>query len=147
MAYEYKVKEVLRVVDGDTIDVLIDLGFGLTKKERVRVAGIDTPESRTRDPYEKYLGKEASAYLEEQLIEDNIIIKTEKDGKYGRMLGWLYREGEEISIQERMINKGYGWAYDGGTKEKSFAELREKRIADGSWTFPEPEEAGFQGLE
>ncbi len=121
MAYEYKVKEVLRVVDGDT--------------------------SRTRDPYEKYLGKEASGYLEEQLIEDNIIIKTEKDGKYGRMLGWLYREGEEISIQERMINKGYGWAYDGGTKEKSFAELREKRIADGSWTFPEPEEAGFQGIE
>ena len=98
--YEYKIKEVLRVVDGDTIDVLIDLGFGLTKKERVRVAGIDTPESRTRNLYEKYLGKEAAAYLEEELLAENIIIKTEKDGKYGRMLGWLYKEGENISIQK-----------------------------------------------
>ena len=133
MAYEYKVKEVLRVVDGDTIDVLIDLGFGLTKKERVRVAGIDTPESRTRDMYEKKLGLEAKDYLTDQLDDVPIIIKTEKDCKYGRILGWLYREGENISIQERMINKGYGWAYDGGTKEKSFEELKEKRIADGSW--------------
>jgi micrococcal nuclease len=146
MAYEYKVKEVVRVVDGDTIDVLIDLGFGLTKKERVRVAGIDTPESRTRNLYEKYLGKEAAAYLEEELLAENIIIKTEKDGKYGRMLGWLYKEGENISIQERMINKGYGWPYDGGTKEKTFEELRQKRIADGSWTYiDDTEDVGYQG--
>ena len=136
-AYEYKVKEVLKVVDGDTIDVLIDLGFGLTKKERVRVAGIDTPESRTRDKFEKYLGLEAKEYLKDQIeLVDGLTIKTEKDGKYGRMLGWLYREGENISIQERMINKGYGWSYDGGKKEKSYAELRDKRIADGSWTYP-----------
>jgi len=133
--YTYKVKEVLRVVDGDTVDILIDLGFGLTKKERVRVAGIDTPESRTRNLYEKYLGKEAAAFLEEELMFEDIIIKTEKDGKYGRMLGWLYKNGEDISIQERMILKGYGWSYDGGTKEKSFDELKEKRIADGSWTY------------
>ena len=66
---------------------------------------------------------------------EDIIIKTEKDGKYGRMLGWLYKNGEDISIQERMIHKGYGWSYDGGTKEKSFDELKEKRIADGSWTY------------
>ena len=130
--YEYKIKEIIRVVDGDTIDVLIDLGFGLQKKERVRVAGIDTPESRTRDLYEKKLGKEAAAYLKDQLT-GKITIKTEKDGKYGRMLGWLYKEGQDISIQEDMINRGYGWAYDGGTKEKSFEELKEKRIADGSW--------------
>ena len=133
--YTYKVKEINRVVDGDTVDITIDLGFGLTKKERVRVAGIDTPESRTRDLYEKKLGKEASAYLESQL-QGKIIIKTEKDGKYGRMLGWLYKEGQDlmgISIQEDMINRGYGWAYDGGKKEKSFEELKEKRIADGSW--------------
>ena len=77
---------------------------------------------------------------------ENIIIKTEKDGKYGRMLGWLYKEGEDISIQERMINKGYGWAYDGGTKEKSYEELRQKRIADGSWTYgSDHEDVGFQG--
>tara|TARA_B100001093_G_scaffold229899_1_gene220412 strand:- start:989 stop:1429 length:441 start_codon:yes stop_codon:yes gene_type:complete len=144
--YTYKVKEIVRVVDGDTVDILVDLGFGLTKKERVRVAGIDTPESRTRNLYEKYLGKEAAAYLEEALMFENIIIKTEKDGKYGRMLGWLYKEGEDISIQERMINKGYGWAYDGGTKEKSFEELKQKRIADGSWTYgSDHEDVGFQG--
>ena len=130
--YTYKVKEINRVVDGDTVDITIDLGFGLTKKERVRVAGIDTPESRTRDLYEKKLGKEAAAYLESQL-QGNIIIKTEKDGKYGRMLGWLYKHDSIISIQEDMINRGYGWAYDGGTKEKSFEELKNKRIADGSW--------------
>tara|TARA_A100000172_G_scaffold47064_3_gene29240 strand:- start:29 stop:469 length:441 start_codon:yes stop_codon:yes gene_type:complete len=144
--YTYKVKEVLRVVDGDTVDILIDLGFGLTKKERVRVAGIDTPESRTRNLYEKYLGKEAAAFLEEELLFESIVIKTEKDGKYGRMLGWLYKEGEDISIQERMILKGYGWSYDGGTKEKSFDELKEKRVADGSWTYgSDHEDVGYQG--
>ena len=96
--------------------------------------------------FKKYLGKEASAYLEEELMFENIIIKTEKDGKYGRMLGWLYKEGEDISIQERMINKGYGWAYDGGTKEKSYEELRQKRIADGSWTYgSDHEDVGYQG--
>ncbi len=130
--YEYKIKEILRVVDGDTIDVLIDLGFGLLKKERVRVAGIDTPESRTRDLYEKKLGKEAAAYLKDQLT-GKITIKTEKDGKYGRMLGWLYKEGQDISIQEDMINRGYGWSYDGGTKQKTFEQLKELRQKDGSW--------------
>jgi len=138
--YTYKVKEIVRVVDGDTVDILVDLGFGLTKKERVRVAGIDTPESRTRDLYEKKLGKEAAAYLTEQLEDGDIIIRTEKDGKYGRMLGWLYKEGQTISIQEDMINRGYGWAYDGGKKEKSYEELKEKRIADGSWITQEQSE-------
>ena len=131
--YEYKIKEIIKVVDGDTIDVLIDLGFGLLKKERVRVAGIDTPESRTRDLYEKKLGKEAAAYLKDQLT-GKITIKTEKDGKYGRMLGWLYKEGQDISIQEDMINRGYGWSYDGGTKKKDFQELRDIRIAKGTLT-------------
>ena len=130
--YEYKIKEIIKVVDGDTIDVLIDLGFGLLKKERVRVAGIDTPESRTRDLYEKKLGKEAAAYLKDQLT-GKITIKTEKDGKYGRMLGWLYKEGQDISIQEDMINRGYGWSYDGGTKLKTFEQLKELRQKDGSW--------------
>ena len=130
--YEYKIKEIIKVVDGDTIDVLIDLGFGLLKKERVRVAGIDTPESRTRDLYEKKLGKEAAAYLKDQLT-GKITIKTEKDGKYGRMLGWLYKEGQDISIQEDMINRGYGWSYDGGTKQKTFEQLKELRQKDGSW--------------
>ena len=79
--YEYKVKEVVKVVDGDTIDVVIDLGFDLSKKERVRLAGIDTPESRTRDLEEKKLGLEAKEHLATNLTNaKQLIISTEKDG-------------------------------------------------------------------
>ena len=81
--YEYKIKEVVRVVDGDTVDILIDLGFDLTKKERVRLAGIDTPESRTKDLEEKELGLEAKDFLERRLSEcEKLWVATEKDGKY-----------------------------------------------------------------
>lgn len=133
MMYTYKIKEIAKVVDGDTIDVIIDLGFGLTKKERVRVAGIDTPESRTRDLYEKKLGLEAKDWLAKQLRRSDLTIKTEKEGKYGRILGWLFTEEFSKSLNEVMVDKGYAWEYDGGTKEKDFEELKEKRIADGSW--------------
>jgi len=132
--YTYKIKEITKVVDGDTVDVIIDLGFGLTKKERVRIAGIDAPESRTRDLYEKKLGLEAKYWLKEHIEYcDNAIIRTEKEGKYGRILGWLYTDEFSISLNEGMVEKGYAWEYDGGKKEKSFDELKEKRIADKSW--------------
>ena len=88
--YTYFVKSVDRVVDGDTVDISIDLGFSLTKKERVRLAGIDTPESRTKDLAEKKMGYQAKDFLEMHLMEaKRLTVKTEKDGKYGRMLGWL----------------------------------------------------------
>ena len=126
--YEYKIKEVVRVVDGDTVDVNIDLGFSLTKKERVRVAGIDTPESRTSNPQEKVLGLHAKKVLTNKLEEAKVLtIATEKDGKYGRMLGWIHADGSPVSINQLMIDEGYAWAYDGGKKEKDFAELLEKR--------------------
>ena len=131
--HTYKVKEIVKIVDGDTIDVLIDLGFGLTKKERVRVAGIDAPESRTRDLYEKKLGLEAKEFLKNKLENNDVIIKTEKEGKYGRILGWLYTEDASCSINELMIIKGYAWSYDGGSKEKDYDLLKELRIKDGSW--------------
>lgn len=131
--YTYKVKEITKIVDGDTVDVLIDLGFGLTKKERVRVAGIDAPESRTRDLYEKKLGLEAKQFLKNKLENNDVIIKTEKEGKYGRILGWLYIENISCSINELMIIKGYAWPYDGGSKEKDYDLLKERRIEDGSW--------------
>jgi len=131
--YTYKIKEIAKVVDGDTIDVIIDLGFGLTKKERVRVAGIDTPESRTRDLYEKKLGLEAKDWLVKQLRRSDLTIKTEKEGKYGRILGWLFTEEFSKSLNEVMVDKGYAWEYDGGKKEKDYNELKEKRISDGSW--------------
>ena len=127
--YTYFVKSIDRVVDGDTVDISIDLGFDLTKKERVRLAGIATPETRTKDTKEKELGYEAKEFLEIHLMKaSKLTVKTEKDGKYGRMLGWLYKtEEDEVSINELMIDKGYAWAYDGGTKEKNLDELLAKR--------------------
>ena len=130
--YSYFVKSVDRVVDGDTVDISIDLGFDLTKKERVRLAGIDTPESRTKDLAEKKMGYQAKDFLEMHLMEaKRLTVKTEKDGKYGRMLGWLYKtEEDEMSINEIMVNKGYAWSYDGGTKEKNLDDLLAKRKKD-----------------
>ena len=138
--YNFRVKEIERVIDGDTIDVIIDLGFDLYKKERVRVAGVDTPEKRTKDDEEKALGYDATHWLEEKLDgaikgEDDLIIRTELVGgvgKYGRLLGWLYIGDAEVSLNEQMIAEGYAWAYDGGTKQKDFEELREIRRAHGT---------------
>ena len=132
--------EINRVLDGDTIDVTIDLGFDLYKKERVRVAGVDTPEKRTRDLEEKALGLDATNWLKEKLEstlagEEELSIRTELKGgvgKYGRLLGWLYIGDAEVSLNEAMITEGYAWAYDGGTKQKDFEELREIRRTNGT---------------
>ena len=112
--YEYRVKSVERVVDGDTVDVILDLGFGLFKKERVRIAGVDTPEKRTRNLKEKKLGYDATEFAEKWFADGDIILRTEKDGKYGRMLGWAYK-GEEC-FNHRLIDEGFAWPYLGGTK-------------------------------
>ncbi len=112
--YEYRVKSVERVVDGDTVDVILDLGFGLFKKERVRIAGVDTPEKRTRNLKEKKLGYDATEFAEKWFADGDIILRTEKDGKYGRMLGWAYK-GEEC-FNHQLIDLGYAWPYLGGTK-------------------------------
>ncbi len=138
--YNFRVVEINRVVDGDTIDVTIDLGFDLSKKERVRVAGVDTPEKRTRDLEEKALGYDATNWLKEKLEgavagDDDLIIRTELvggGGKYGRLLGWLYIGDSLVSLNEEMIEEGYAWAYDGGTKQKDFEQLREIRRAHGT---------------
>lgn len=138
--YNFRVIQINRVVDGDTIDVTIDLGFDLYKKERVRVAGVDTPEKRTRNLEEKKLGIDATCWLQEKLenaVEgnDDLIIRTELDGgfgKYGRLLGWLYVGTEELSLNEQMITEGYAWSYDGGTKQKDFEQLREIRREKGT---------------
>ena len=138
--YNFRVVEINRVLDGDTIDVTIDLGFDLFKKERVRVAGVDTPEKRTRDLEEKALGIDATNWLKEKLEgalagDDDLVIRTELVGgvgKYGRLLGWLYLGDAHVSLNEAMIEEGYAWAYDGGTKQKNFDDLREIRRAHGT---------------
>jgi len=133
--YEYFVREVKSVVDGDTIDVIIDLGFDILFSSRVRLAGIDTPESRTTDKIEKALGLEAKEYLKKQLKDaKSVVIRTEKmnsSEKYGRILGWIYVNGESESINNKMINDGYAWGYLGETKIKDFEVLKKARVKSG----------------
>jgi len=129
--YEYRVRKVHKVVDGDTIDVDIDLGFNVSFYQRVRLAGIDTPESRTTDKYEKELGLEVKKKLGEYLANaDDIVIRTEKPDsteKYGRILGWLYINGTKESVNEALIAGGYAWEYMGDTKIKDFDLLKKRR--------------------
>jgi micrococcal nuclease len=129
--FEYRVKQVTKVVDGDTIDVDIDLGFSISYSQRLRLAGIDTPESRTTDKFEKTLGIESKDYLKHKLKDaKDIVVKTEKPDsseKYGRILGWVYVDGNTKSINEQMIEDGYAWSYMGDTKIKDFSILAEKR--------------------
>lgn len=129
--YEYRVKKVHAVVDGDTIDVDIDLGFNVSYYQRVRLAGIDTPESRTTDKYEKQLGLEVKQKLKDLLSgAKTVVIRTEKPDsteKYGRVLGWLYLDGAQESVNHSLIASGYAWEYGGGTKNKDFAALLSKR--------------------
>ena len=138
--YNFRVTKINRVLDGDTIDVTIDLGFDLYKKERVRIAGVDTPEKRTRNAEEKVLGLDATNWLKDKLSgaisgDDDLIIRTELVGgvgKYGRLLGWCYVGDAEISLNEQMIEEGYAHAYDGGTKDMNLEALREIRRAHGT---------------
>jgi micrococcal nuclease len=133
--YEYFVKEVKNVVDGDTIDVIIDLGFDILFASRVRLAGIDTPESRTTDKAEKALGIESKDYLKKHLKDaKSVVIKTEKmnsSEKFGRILGWLYVNGDTESINDKMINDGYAWGYMGDAKVKDFEALKKARVKSG----------------
>lgn len=129
--FEYYVKKVTNVVDGDTIDVDIDLGFDISFSSRVRLAGIDTPESRTSDKAEKVLGLESKEYLKSKIKEaKSVVIKTEKmdsSEKYGRILGWVYLDGSSVSVNEQMIAEGYAWSYLGDTKVKDFEALAKVR--------------------
>lgn len=133
--FQYYVKKVTNVVDGDTIDVDIDLGFDITFSSRVRLAGIDTPESRTRDLLEKTLGLEAKEYIKNKIKNAKTIsIKTEKmdsSEKYGRILGWLYLDDSAVSVNEQMIADGYAWKYMGDTKVKDFVALAKVRKKSG----------------
>ena len=138
--YNFRVVEINRVVDGDTIDVTIDLGFDLYKKERVRVAGVDTPEKRTRNLEEKALGIDATnlgskknwkgRWLVMMILLS--VLNLLVSGKYGRLLGWLYVGDGDMSLNEQMIAEGYAWSYDGGTKQKNFEVLRGIRRSYGT---------------
>ena len=138
--FNFRVTKIDRVLDGDTIDVTIDLGFELYKKERVRIAGVDTPEKRTRNLEEKALGLDATDWLKDKLEgaisgDDDLVIRTELvggTGKYGRLLGWCYIGDSTVSLNEQMIEEGYAHAYDGGTKDMNLEALREIRRSLGT---------------
>lgn len=134
--YTYRVRKVHKVVDGDTIDVDIDLGFNVSFYQRVRLAGIDTPESRTTDKAEKELGLEVKKKLGDYLANaKDVVIRTQKPDsteKYGRILGWLYIDGAETSINEALIAGGYAWEYMGDTKVKDFELLKKRREQAGN---------------
>ena len=124
--YEYSAT-LIKIVDGDTVDVLIDLGFNTTKKERVRLLGIDTPESATKDLAEKKLGLEAKEYITQWFVKNTPFrLQTTKDDKYGRILG-VFTGLDGKTLNDILVQNGYAWAYDGGTKKKDFALLLEKR--------------------
>tara|TARA_B100000925_G_scaffold111025_1_gene81951 strand:+ start:30 stop:473 length:444 start_codon:yes stop_codon:yes gene_type:complete len=142
--YEYKCK-ILRVVDGDTVDIDIDLGFGMwMHRERVRMMGIDTPESRTRDKVEKKFGLASKARLKELMPVGSMqILKTEIDrsgedsrGKFGRILGDFFvdQNGDKSRATEILINEGYAVAYHGQSKDdvkEAHLKNRERLIAEG----------------
>ena len=119
--FEYSCK-LIKVIDGDTIDIDIDLGFGVwLRNQRIRMYGIDTPESRTRDLDEKKYGLAAKAFLTEMLDDSHLILKTHKDerGKFGRILGEIWRTTNfaDQSINNYMIEKHHAVAYYGQSKD------------------------------
>ena len=115
--YEYKCKEIKKIVDGDTVDVVLDLGFDIYHSCRVRLLGIDTPESRTRDLEEKARGKLSKQFLKDCLLDKEVIIKTYKKkakGKFGRVLGELWVANKNIN--KEMVGLGYAVEYHGQSK-------------------------------
>ena len=122
--YIYKGK-LERVVDGDTIDALIDVGFDIWVKKRIRYQGIDAWESRTRNLEEKAKGLEAKARNKELIMEVSdkpgyFLLRSHGVGKYGRVLGEIHirdAEGNEIMVNEKLVSEGHGYVYNGGKKQ------------------------------
>ena len=116
--YSYRVKSIKKIIDGDTFDCIMDLGFDVLLEARVRMMGIDTPESRTRDLEEKKFGLLAKEYLTEKLAKEDSIVTTEVDnekGKFGRILGWVWADG--INVNKQMIDENMAVAYHGQSKD------------------------------
>tara|TARA_B100001094_G_scaffold330866_2_gene397261 strand:+ start:2277 stop:2705 length:429 start_codon:yes stop_codon:yes gene_type:complete len=118
LPYSYRVKSIVKIIDGDTFDCIMDLGFDVLLEARVRMMGIDTPESRTRDLEEKKFGLLAKEYLMEKLDGEELIVTTEVDnekGKFGRILGWVWADG--VNINNQMIIDHMAVAYEGQSKD------------------------------
>jgi micrococcal nuclease len=123
--FSYRVSKVIKIIDGDTIDVMLDLGFDIMYKSRVRLFGIDTPESRTRDVIEKEYGMMSKKYLTNKLKSaKKISIKTykgEETGKFGRILGDVFVDGKSVNLM--MCNDGYAVKYYGQIQKQHLIVL------------------------
>lgn len=110
--YQYKIKKITKVIDGDTVDLDIDLGFGITLSHRVRLKGINAAETKSLNIEEKEKGLAAKEWLKKELSrEGEWIIETTKEDKYGRILGTLYLVGDPVTVNERMLNEGIAKPY------------------------------------
>tara|TARA_R110002012_G_scaffold316842_1_gene532386 strand:+ start:27 stop:431 length:405 start_codon:yes stop_codon:yes gene_type:complete len=128
--YTYKAK-LDRVIDGDTIDANIDLGFDITIHKRIRLTGIDTPESRTRDLEEKARGLASKARLVELLDDGNFVLESREVGKFGRVLGTIYTIAEEsININDTLVKEGFAVEYYGGKKKKKVEKEKSDQNED-----------------
>jgi len=113
----YKISKITKIVDGDTIDAIIDLGFNIGVKKRIRFYGVDTWESRTRDKAEKAKGLKAKEFTENRLLgADEIILDSYGVGKYGRVLGELFVDG--VLLNKELIDNGHAYIYHGGKKKE-----------------------------
>ena len=117
--YHYAIK-LIKIVDGDTVDVDIDLGFNVwLRSQRIRLHGIDTPESRTRNKEEKIRGLLSKEYLRDMCFEGSTVrLQSKERGKFGRILGILYADNNSISVNQQMIDDGFAVPYTGGNKEE-----------------------------
>ena len=135
--FEYKVK-ITRVVDGDTVDADIDLGFDIIYRDRIRLMGIDTPESRTSNKQEKILGKASKEKLKELCTSNkgNIVLRTSKEGKgkFGRILGYLFTEGSNVLYNDILVTEGHARPYFGGSKDEMGEWTKEEGCScGGKW--------------
>lgn len=128
--YEYKIVGIPKVIDGDTLDVVFDIGFKIHTWERCRLLGVDAPESRTTDLKEKQYGIASKQFVEDWLKrQPKLWGRTTKDDKYGRMLVEIYSDTSSVSLNQLMLVEGYAWKYMGEQKTKDFALLDGLRAA------------------
>lgn len=126
--YEYHVKEIVKIVDGDTVDLVLDLGFSTFIQQRLRLKGIDTPEMNSSNENERLIANEAKGYVNLWLInQKKLTVKTFKDDKYGRIIAEIYGD-DSVCLNKILIDNGYAWEYDGsGQRNKDLNILLEKR--------------------
>jgi micrococcal nuclease len=126
--YEYHVKEIIKIVDGDTVDLVLDLGFSTFVQQRLRLKGIDTPELSSTNESERIIANEAKGYVSVWLInQKKLTVKTFKDDKYGRIIAEIYGD-DSLCLNKILIDNGYAWEYDGSKPRNNDVNiLLEKR--------------------